>query len=115
MNQMLWDRMNDADFPKNGKDVFRKHYNQVRSLMADRPNDLLEYEVKQGWAPLCKFLNKSIPAQDFPRMNDVGNFHLWMAAIRRKRALQLVTVLIPVLGSLGIACGGILWALQTRT
>ncbi|KAJ7828337.1 hypothetical protein B0H14DRAFT_3144249 [Mycena olivaceomarginata] len=35
------------------------------------PKDkLLEFEVKDGWGPLCAFLGKDIPAMDFPNTND---------------------------------------------
>lgn len=35
---------------------------------------LLVYEVKEGWGPLCKFLNVPVPAEPFPRTNDRGEF-----------------------------------------
>ena len=31
---------------------------------------LLIFEVKQGWKPLCKFLNSPIPEEPFPNVND---------------------------------------------
>ncbi|THD26459.1 Nad dependent epimerase dehydratase [Fasciola hepatica] len=31
---------------------------------------LLVFEVKDGWGPLCRFLNKPIPNVPFPRVND---------------------------------------------
>ena len=33
-------------------------------------NRLLEFDVRQGWDPLCKFLDKPIPAEPFPHIND---------------------------------------------
>jgi hypothetical protein len=30
--------------------------------------------VKQGWAPLCAFLDKPVPAEPFPRTNDREEF-----------------------------------------
>ena len=35
---------------------------------------LLEFNVKQGWEPLCTFLGKPIPPTPFPRLNDSGNY-----------------------------------------
>lgn len=37
-------------------------------------SQLLVYEVKDGWEPLCKFLGASIPAEPFPRTNDHAEF-----------------------------------------
>lgn len=29
-------------------------------------------EITDGWAPLCKMLNKPVPKQPFPRVNDAA-------------------------------------------
>jgi Sulfotransferase domain len=45
------------------------------AVTAGLPKDrLLTYEVKEGWAPLCKFLGKPTPADPFPRTNDRKDF-----------------------------------------
>ncbi|KDQ13804.1 hypothetical protein BOTBODRAFT_361023 [Botryobasidium botryosum FD-172 SS1] len=36
---------------------------------------LLEYQVKEGWTPLCHFLGVSIPDLPFPRVNDAESFN----------------------------------------
>lgn len=33
-------------------------------------SQLLEYDVRDGWEPLCKFLNVPVPNEPFPREND---------------------------------------------
>ena len=35
---------------------------------------LLIYNVKEGWAPLCEFLEVPIPKEPMPRSNDKGQF-----------------------------------------
>ena len=35
---------------------------------------LLVYQVKDGWGPLCEFLGVPAPAEPFPRSNDRGEF-----------------------------------------
>ena len=35
---------------------------------------LLVYQVKDGWGPLCKFLNVPAPSDAFPRTNDRAEF-----------------------------------------
>lgn len=37
-------------------------------------SQLLEYEVKEGWGPLCEFLEVSVPDEEFPRTNDRAEF-----------------------------------------
>lgn len=58
-------------------DVFLKHNEAVRQgVPADR---LLEYEVKQGWEPLCAFLGVEVPAEPFPHLNDSASFQKMVA------------------------------------
>lgn len=40
-------------------------------VRATVPEDrLLEFDVRQGWEPLCRFLDKPIPEEPFPHIND---------------------------------------------
>jgi hypothetical protein len=43
----------------------------VASVPAD---DLLVFDVAEGWAPLCAFLDVPVPDQPFPRVNDTPEF-----------------------------------------
>jgi Sulfotransferase domain len=52
-------------------------------IPADR---LLVYQVTEGWAPLCRFLDKPIPDTPFPHLNDAASFR---RRIRRMRALSI--------------------------
>lgn len=64
------------------------------------PSDkLLIFNVKQGWAPLCKFLNVHVPAEPFPRVNDTAEFQ------RRFVIIDIVTMvsLVVFYGGLGAA------------
>ena len=38
------------------------------------PERLLVYDVEQGWEPLCKFLDKPVPEEPFPRSNNAKEF-----------------------------------------
>ncbi len=52
--------------------AFNAHTEAVKAAIpADR---LLVYEVKDGWAPLCKFLGVAEPAAPFPRTNSRAEF-----------------------------------------
>lgn len=46
---------------------FERHVAEVKATIpADR---LLVFEVKQGWEPLCAFLDLPVPKEPFPRVN----------------------------------------------
>ena len=52
--------------------AFVTHNEAVKTTIP--AGQLLVYEVKEGWAPLCKFLNKRVPAEAFPRTNNRAEF-----------------------------------------
>jgi hypothetical protein len=54
-------------------DVFEKHNAEVMSTV---PKDrLLVFEAKQGWSPLCRFLEVDLPDKDYPRVNSTEDFN----------------------------------------
>ncbi|KAA8642716.1 sulfotransferase family protein [Aspergillus tanneri] len=65
-DQMLW-RYNDASHLPNG---FAAHYDQVRVAAQKRGREVLEFEVQDGWGPLCQFLRKEAPDKPFPHVNE---------------------------------------------
>ena len=49
----------------------RFHEQWQRTVPEMRPkNQILIFDVKQGWEPLCKFLEMPIPDVPFPNLND---------------------------------------------
>ncbi len=72
---------------------FKEHNEQV---IAECPKEkLLVYEVGQGWEPLCTFLEKPIPAEPFPNVNDTKEFQ---AIIQRVNRVGLLYLMLPVVG-----------------
>ena len=56
------------EYAKNARTIFQEHYREIRKVTAE--TRLLEFDLKQGWAPLCEFLGKPIPDVAFPRTNE---------------------------------------------
>ncbi|KAJ7099772.1 hypothetical protein C8R44DRAFT_888460 [Mycena epipterygia] len=52
---------------------FIAYDDEVRSLVPKER--LLDYRVGEGWESLCKFLEKPVPAEAFPKVNDTQVFH----------------------------------------
>ena len=81
---VIWDtvdnRMGDREFMVS---YFNRRNDEIREAIPanrfNRRNDeireaipanrLLVYEVKQGWEPLCEFLDLPVPDKPFPRVN----------------------------------------------
>jgi len=51
---------------------FRRHNEMVRQVIP--PERLLVYNVREGWAPLCRALEVSAPDAPFPRVNSKDDF-----------------------------------------
>ena len=62
------------------------------------PSNLLVFNVKQGWEPLCTFLGKEVPAEPFPNVNEsaeleraskvmVALSYAWIPAVAASLAL----------------------------
>lgn len=51
-------------------EVFKRHIQEVRDTIDSAR--LLVFDVKEGWAPLCRFLEVPIPDEPFPRLNDTA-------------------------------------------
>lgn len=63
------DRLSDRD---HAIGVFERHIEEVKSsIPAER---LLVFDVREGWAPLCAFLEAGIPEMAFPRTNSSKQF-----------------------------------------
>lgn len=80
----------EGDFPNRGKDIFLRHYDEVRDLVPK--NRLLEYRITEGWGSLCDFLGEPTPEFiPFPHINDQADFV--SRACRRNRR-QMMNVLM---------------------
>ena len=52
--------------------AFNAHNDAVKGAIP--AEQLLVYQVKEGWEPLCTFLGAPVPAEPFPRTNDRAEF-----------------------------------------
>jgi hypothetical protein len=74
VNQLIWqdtfhDRFEDKEFAIS---IFNQHNEEVKNSVP--PEKLLVYSVKDGWEPLCTFLDVPVPDVPFPHLNDRESF-----------------------------------------
>lgn len=94
-NRLIWNKEMDGRFLEKeyAKQVFLNHIEEVkRTIPAER---LLVWEAKEGWEPLCKFLNVPVPTEPFPRVNDTAEFRM---RVRALRAVSIFVLLLPFFG-----------------
>ena len=59
----------DGDY--SDKNLAKKFLEHTDYVVKNCPKEkLLKFEVKEGWNPLCEFLKKDIPNEEFPNVND---------------------------------------------
>lgn len=88
----IWDRIfhgrfEDRDYAIS---IFNQHIENVKASVP--PDKLLIFDVKEGWGPLCDFLDVPVPAEPFPHLNDRVTFE------RIKRGLTFARRWGPLIG-----------------
>jgi len=100
---------NETSMGRNFNEVqMRKKYRTHNVYVQSRvpTNQLLVFNVKEGWAPLCAFLDRPIPDAPFPRVNvDSGrdgymdnfwNSSIFMAKCKRE-AVKSISIYLALL------------------
>jgi hypothetical protein len=64
---------------------------------------LLEFEAKEGWSPLCAFLGRDVPREEYPRRNDSKAANL---LIRSFLVYGVGIWVAVVVGAWGLVWGG---------
>jgi hypothetical protein len=89
-DKLIWHGTFDGRIEDTGHALaaFNAHREAVRRNIA--PDRLLEFDVRDGWPPLCEFLGVPVPeGVPFPRTND-------SASVRRQIfALRALTIVLP--------------------
>jgi len=93
VHKAIWDRggLFNGRFREReyAMEVFESWNQSVREFVP--PERLLVFDVREGWAPLCAFLEVPVPNRPFPRVNQ--RWHMQMGV----RVLRAVPVLSAVL------------------
>lgn len=64
LEETFGSRYNDKGY---AIEVYQRHQERVIELVP--PDQLLQYHVEEGWAPLCEFLDQPAPDEPFPMLN----------------------------------------------
>lgn len=100
MLNKFFDTFFRGDFPNQGKDVYLNHLQEVRALVPSER--LLEFNISEGWEPLCKFLGHDIPRAPFPQSNEISDF---ISRSRRRNRRQMMNIMLYILVVVAKAMG----------
>ena len=80
-----------------GKEISVAYFNNwVEEVKRTVPEEkLLVFNVKEGWEPLCKFLNVPIPEGPFPHTNDSAQMKKFIKSNQIKA--KMVVIGAPIL------------------
>lgn len=78
--ELIWRGTFDGRFEDKeyATSVFERRNKEVRENVP--PEKLLVYEMKEGWEPLCRFLDVPVPDEPFPKLNDAATFRRMILA-----------------------------------
>ena len=87
--ETVWNGVFDGRFEdkEHAIRVFRENSARVKRVVA--PERLLIFEAKDGWEPLCSFLNVPVPETPYPHVNDTATVKRIIRAMRILRWLPL--------------------------
>jgi hypothetical protein len=102
--EIVWQGTFDGRFEDkhHAIEVFNRHNEEVQRRVPQE--QLLVYEVKDGWGPLCEFLGVEQPEEPFPRLNDAEEMRRRIVGVRAATLAvpaALLLLLIAVLVLLG--------------
>ena len=91
---------NKEELQATARKLYREHYDDVRRLCPEER--LLDFQLEDGWGPLCDFLGKEKPGVPFPRLNEgaalAEKFNEFnkrsLLLVLRNLALVIVSILV---------------------
>ncbi|KAF5537856.1 hypothetical protein FMEXI_9678 [Fusarium mexicanum] len=96
--------MTDFSDKSPARQAFHDHYDLVKRIVpAER---MLEFKIQEGWGPLCEFLDKEVPEEEFPKLNDSKQFVLahslmwWIAFAKMVGKASFMTAVSGVIASI---------------
>ena len=82
-------KFGDKNFAK------KKYQEHIDDVIRNVPKEkLLIFNVKEGWEPLCKFLNVPVPVSNFPHVNDKAEFKRGIKVVKTAGVLANVALLL---------------------
>lgn len=74
VRRYLWEKQFQGNFEDKSfvEDIFRDHLEAVKAYVP--AHQLLVYDIRDGWEPLCQFLGIPVPKEPLPHLNKKEDF-----------------------------------------
>ena len=103
MDRQYWRAIGYSHNPTGLSLLYAKHNHMILQAAASMDREVLVFNVKQGWEPLCHFLGKEVPQRPFPNMNnetmfttDLDFFRKIMISVAALNALKYIALAISL-------------------
>ncbi|UJO20298.1 uncharacterized protein CLAFUR5_10030 [Fulvia fulva] len=91
----------------NAKMIYTEHYQEIRTVLKDQPERLLNYRLDDGWKPLCEFLGQPIPGGPFPKVNESEQHDEFVATVITIMGRRLVGNILRI--AMPVVVGLVAW------
>lgn len=68
--------------------MYAEHYEAVRERCKQDGRELLEYQLGSGWEPLAAFLERPIPGEPFPPLNEQEEMRKFQRDVIMRKKLK---------------------------
>jgi hypothetical protein len=101
---------NAEEFERNARTTYRRYYAGLREKLKNQPNRVLEYRLGDGWAPLCRFLEKDVPSVEFPKINETAMMQEKIGIIVVQGVRRVASKAITAIGPFAVVAAAVgLW------
>ena len=107
----LFGARDPAEARSRAREAYDRHGERIREVTP--PERLLVYKLGDGWGPLCEFLGKEVPDEDFPWTNEAEMLRRIAMGIVLNNVLKAAGLVLPwVIGVVSVAAG--MWMMLRR-
>lgn len=89
---------------RNARMAYDKHHRELQEAVP--ANQLLVYRMGDGWGPLCEFLEKPVPDQKFPHVNEAAALRDTIKKKITKNTKAALMVILPWIVGVGAVAAG---------
>ncbi|KAG9254842.1 P-loop containing nucleoside triphosphate hydrolase protein [Emericellopsis atlantica] len=100
----LFDSRTPEEAEQRSREAYDRHARRIREAVPKEM--LLEYRMGQGWGPLCEFLGKDVPDQDFPWLNEAAMLGKIAMDITITNATKALVIMLPWMVAAGAVAAG---------
>jgi hypothetical protein len=99
IQRLIWEGVFGGQF-ENKQHAIDVYNRNVKEVIASVPEDrLLVHAAKEGWQPLCEFLDKPIPDQPYPHSNESSEMKRVIVVLK---VINVLTWGLPLVTATGI-------------